>query len=202
MIILDEELLFRILVVSIYAIFATIRVAFRIPASRRVEKKKYEPSRIVTSILSIGILGYFVTLILYLFYLPLVLWFSITLSSTVRWLSVIISFMCIPLLYWIHSTLDKQYAAILAIQEDHALIETGPYRKVRHPMYTIFIIFSIGIALITSNLAIIVFSLILSSSFPSIAKTEELMLIDSFGDEYRSYMDRTGRFFPPLKLKA
>jgi protein-S-isoprenylcysteine O-methyltransferase Ste14 len=79
------------------------------------------------------------------------------------------------------------------------LIEIGPYRRVRHPMYTVFIVFLIGIALVTTNLLGLIFSLLISFSFPSIAKTEEALLTETFGDEYRSYMERTGRFFPPLR---
>jgi len=199
---MDEELLFRLLIVSIYAIFAAIRVVFRLPASRREEGEQRNPPRVALFVMSFGIIGYFITLILYLIYVPLILWFTLPLPGIVRWMGVIAAVFCIPTLYWIHTTLDKQYSAQLEIQENHNLIESGPYRKVRHPMYTVFIVFLVGIALVTSNLIGFIFSLLISCSFPSIAKTEESLLIDTFGDEYRSYMNRTGRFFPPLKSSS
>jgi protein-S-isoprenylcysteine O-methyltransferase Ste14 len=66
-------------------------------------------------------------------------------------------------------------------------------------MYTIFIVFSIAMALLTLNLLIVLFSILISISFPSVARQEELMLIDTFGDDYRAYMKRTGRFLPRLR---
>lgn len=198
---MDEELLFRILILSTYAVFAAIRIRYRIPAAKR-ERDQYPPSRLALGVLSISIIGYFLTLILYTFYIPMILIFNLPLTSIVRWLSVLLAIIFIPILYWVHSTLDKQYSADLSIKKDHNLIEVGPYRKVRHPMYTVFIVFTISIALVSANLIFIIFSLLISFSFPSIIKSEEMMLIDAFGDEYRSYMERTGRFFPPLRSKA
>jgi len=199
---MEEELLLRLLIVGAWAIFGAIRIRYRLPASRRAAGDKYELNRIVMGILSFGIVAYIVTLILYAVYIPLILWFSFSLPSVIRWLGVVAALLCAPFLYWIHSTLDKQYSADLSIKDGHNLIEIGPYRKVRHPMYTVFIVFTISIAIITANVLCIIFSLLISCSFPSIAKSEELMLIDAFGDEYNSYMGRTGRFFPPLRLNS
>ena len=198
---MDEELLFRLLILGIFSVFAAVRIRYRIPAAKR-ERNKYEPSRFAIWVLSFGIIAYFIVLILYVFYIPLILWFSIPLPSIIRLVGVVIATLFVPVLYWIHSTLDKQYSADLSIKEEHNLIEVGPYRKVRHPMYTVFIVFTISIAVITTNLLCILFSLLISGSFPSIAKSEELMLTDAFGDEYQSYMKRTGRFFPPLKSSS
>jgi len=198
---MNEEFLFRLMIIGTYAVFAAIRIRYRIPASKR-ERDKYPPSKIALGVLSIGIIGYFLTLILYTFYMPIILMFNLSIPSIIRWLGVLLAIIFIPILYWVHSTLDKQFSADLSIKKDHNLIEVGPYRKVRHPMYTVFIIFTISIALISANLTCIIFSLLISISFPSIIKSEELMLIDAFGDEYRSYMERTGRFFPPLRSKT
>ena len=131
---MDEELLFRLLIVAIFSLFAAIRIRYRIPAGKR-ERDKYEPSRLALWVLSLGIIVYFVCLILYALYVPIILWFSLPLPSLVRWLGVLVAALFNPILYWIHSTLDKQYSADLSIKDDHNLIEVGPYQKVRHPMY-------------------------------------------------------------------
>ena len=197
---MDDETLLRLLILCIYGVFAAIRVRYRIPAAKR-ERNKYEPSKLALGMLSVGIIAYFVSLILYVLYVPFILSFSIPFLPIIRWSGVLVAAIFVPILYWIHSILDKQYSADLSIKKDHDLIEVGPYRKVRHPMYTVFIVFSIAIALITSNVLCILFSFIIALSFPSIARSEELMLIEAFGDKYRSYMTRTGRFFPPLRSK-
>jgi protein-S-isoprenylcysteine O-methyltransferase Ste14 len=196
---MDEELLFRILFVSIYAVFAVIRVAFRIPAAKKEGGDKYELPGLAALTLSFGILAYFACIILYLFYLSWILWFQLPLQSWTRWFSVFIAVLCIPALYWIHHSLGKQYSAELKIQTDHEIITDGPYSRVRHPMYTIFILFSISLAVLTANSLIIFFSIVVSISFLPITKREELMLIDEFGNEYKAYMHRTGRFLPRFR---
>jgi protein-S-isoprenylcysteine O-methyltransferase Ste14 len=105
----------------------------------------------------------------------------------------------IPLLTWVHRELDRQYSAILEIKKNHKLITTGPYEKVRHPMYTVLAMFSVGMALVTANLLIILFGVLLMMGFPFWARIEEKKMIETFGDEYIEYMKRTGRFFPPIK---
>ena len=196
---MDEELLSRILFLAVYAAFAAIRLAYRIPAARREGGEKHELPRAAALTLTVGILAYFACIILYLLYLPWILWFQLSFLSWIRWLAVPIAVLCVPALYWTHHTLGKQYSANLEIQSGHEIITDGPYSRVRHPMYTIFIVFSVAMALLTLNLLIIFFSVLLSISFPSVANQEELMLIDRFGDDYRAYMRRTGRFLPKLR---
>jgi len=194
----DEEILSRILFLAIYAVFGAIRLAYRIPAAKREAGEKHELPRAAALTLTVGILAYFACIILYLLYLPWILWFQLPFLSWLRWLAVPLAILCVPALYWTHHTLGKQYSANLEIQSDHEVITDGPYSRVRHPMYTIFIAFSIAMALLTLNLLIIFFSILISISFPSVAKQEELMLIDRFGDYYRAYMNRSGRFLPKL----
>ncbi len=196
---MDEGLLFRILFVSMYAAFAVIRLAYRIPAAKREAGEKHELPRAAALTLTVGILAYFACIILYLLYLPWILWFQLSYLIWIRWLALPIAILCVPALYWSHCTLGKQYSASLEIQSNHKVITDGPYSRVRHPMYTIFIVFSIAMALLTLNLLIIFFSILISISFPSVAKQEELMLIDTFGDEYRTYMKRSGRFLRKLR---
>ena len=76
------------------------------------------------------------------------------------------------------------------------LVVKGPYRYVRNPMYTgiLMIGFSLGLALGTWLLpasATLVFSILAVRT-----RTEETYLIARFGDQYRAYMSRVGRFFP------
>lgn len=196
---MDEELLSRILFLAIYAVFGAIRLAYRIPAARREGGEKHELPRAAALTITVGILAYLACIILYLLYLPWILWFQLSSITWIRWLGMPIAILCIPALYWTHHTLGKQYSANLEIQSDHKIITDGPYSRIRHPMYAVFIVFSVAMALLTLNLLIIFFSILISISFPSIVKQEELMLIDTFGDDYRAYVKRTGRFLPKFR---
>ncbi|MHA2360883.1 MAG: methyltransferase family protein, partial [Candidatus Thorarchaeota archaeon] len=53
-------------------------------------------------------------------------------------------------------------------------------------------------SLVTANMLVILFAVLLTVAFPWWIRVEEQMMIETFGDEYIEYMDRTGRFFPKL----
>jgi len=142
-------------------------------------------------------LGSFGSYIPYLIGFPLMDLFQYDLYPVVlRWSGVVLVLIVIPLLAWIHRTLDRQYSAQLEIKSKHRLITEGPYTRVRHPMYTVLGLFSLGMALVTANTLIIIFAFIILVAFPFVAKQEEQMLTDAFGEKYLEYMKRTRRFFP------
>ncbi|MHA2428193.1 MAG: isoprenylcysteine carboxylmethyltransferase family protein, partial [Candidatus Hermodarchaeia archaeon] len=146
-----------------------------------------------------GIIGMFASLIIY-FLLPLwSLWFHLPFPSLLRWVGVILGISTLPLIIWIHRTLGRYYAAELRVIDEHAIITAGPYSRVRHPMYTVFILITLSILLIIANLFVAIFTLLIIIMLYPISKREEQMLITQFGDQYRKYIQRTGRFFPRLR---
>ncbi|MFW9831724.1 MAG: isoprenylcysteine carboxylmethyltransferase family protein, partial [Candidatus Thorarchaeota archaeon] len=150
-------------------------------------------------ILFVGILGMFVSIIVYFIFPMWTLWFYLPFPSFIRWLGVILGISILPLLIWIHNTLGHYYAAELRIRDKHMVIMVGPYSRIRHPMYTVFILFSLSTILIISNLFVTIFAFLIIIMLYPISKREEQMLITQFGDQYREYMQRTGRFLPPLR---
>ncbi len=76
------------------------------------------------------------------------------------------------------------------------LVTTGPYRWIRHPMYSTVLILVIATALLTAN---VIFALSGFGMFLLLAARsarEEQRLVEKFGDAYRAYQQRTGRFLP------
>jgi protein-S-isoprenylcysteine O-methyltransferase Ste14 len=94
--------------------------------------------------------------------------------------------------------LGRQYSAFLTIQAEHRLIQTGLYRRIRHPFYLGQVLAEPGIMLaLRSPLAIV----IVAASIPFVVKRihrEELMLLDHFGENYRSYCAHTNRLLPHI----
>jgi protein-S-isoprenylcysteine O-methyltransferase Ste14 len=197
-----DDIFYRLLFVGLYGLFLIVRGYYRFVKPRQEEPDAEESEErrgfgLGGMLIIIGILGSFGSYFLYLFGVPLMDLFQYDLYPiALRWFGVALVLIVIPLLGWIHRTLDRQYSAQLEIKSEHKLITVGPYAKVRHPMYTVLGLFSLGIALLTANTLIIAFTLIIIVGFPLVAKQEEQMLIDEFGEEYLEYMKRTRRFFP------
>ena len=151
---------------------------------------------ILTAIITvIGVIG----IILYLLSPPWWTWTHLPLGEWVQWIGIVVA--TIPLFYliWVHRHLDNQWSIALEIQEDHKLITTGPYRRVRHPMYLGIFVYTIGLCLISLDILVslfFVFSIWVNyNRIPS----EEQMMIDQFGDEYLEYMKTSGRLIPPFR---
>ena len=78
------------------------------------------------------------------------------------------------------------------------LIHEGVFKWIRHPIYTGAMLFYLGASLITLSLASVLFVLPVLGVYTYIARYEEKILTEEFGQEYRQYMERTGMFFPRI----
>ena len=83
-------------------------------------------------------------------------------------------------------------------RQKHTLVTTGPYRYVRHPFYV-----ATAWAVLANSLAAANWFIGIAGGVSTVllvvrTATEEKNLLQRFGDEYRSYMKRTGRFIPRL----
>ncbi len=125
-------------------------------------------------------------------------WATLTLPTSLRWLGAGIGSGAIPLSYWVMSSLGKNVTPTSATRKDASLVTFGPYRWVRHPLYSVGVLFLMGMSLLTANWLFAVFFVMAFLVIRARTPMEERRLIEKFGDEYRSYMERTGRFLPRL----
>jgi protein-S-isoprenylcysteine O-methyltransferase Ste14 len=78
-----------------------------------------------------------------------------------------------------------------------SLCTKGPFRYLRHPMYSAWITFvSFGFALILNSWIILFWSIVLHPIWHLLVVKEEKMLENIFGSQYRKYSSQTGRFIP------
>ena len=93
-------------------------------------------------------------------------------------------------------TIGNNITDTVAIRANHRLVMHGPYRWVRHPLYSVGTLFFVSVGLIAANWFILTMSLVaLVMLFIRLPK-EEAKLIEAFGDEYLNYMKNTGRLLP------
>ena len=96
-----------------------------------------------------------------------------------------------------HADLGTSWSITLEIREQHRLVTDGVYRRIRHPMYSALLLYSVGQALALPNWVagpsyLVAFGLLLASRLAA----EERMMLERFGDDYASYMARTKRLVP------
>jgi protein-S-isoprenylcysteine O-methyltransferase Ste14 len=89
-----------------------------------------------------------------------------------------------------------------ATRAGHRLITHGPYRWVRHPLYSAGLLLCVSLTLLTALWTLGVGMLIPLAVLLWRTPLEEARLVATFGEEYRAYMRRTGRFFPRLRALA
>ena len=95
--------------------------------------------------------------------------------------------------------LGRFFTVNVAIAADHRLIDTGPYRLVRHPSYTGALMAFLGLALCLANWAsLLVMVLPIFTVFLWRMHVEEDALLEAFGDRYRQYMNATKRLIPSV----
>jgi protein-S-isoprenylcysteine O-methyltransferase Ste14 len=108
---------------------------------------------------------------------------------------------CLVVGLWVfhrsHVDLGTNWSVTLEIRERHQLVTHGVYRSVRHPMYSAFLLYSTGQALVVPNwLAGPSYLLAMAILFAFRVGAEEQMMLETFGNEYAAYMAKTKRLVP------
>ena len=115
------------------------------------------------------------------------------------WLGVLFAVASLVLFQMTHRALGQNWSVTLQLRQDHKLITTGIYRKIRHPMYSAFWLWAIAQACLLPNWIAGFAGLVgFGSLFFGRVGREEQMMLETFGDEYRHYMSRTYRIIPPI----
>jgi protein-S-isoprenylcysteine O-methyltransferase Ste14 len=113
-----------------------------------------------------------------------------------RWAGFGMGIISLGLFAWTHAILGRFWSAYLQLRPGHRLIVDGPYARIRHPMYSAIVAWMISLGLVAANWTPFVFAALGALNFMLRIQGEEKMMLQQFGDEYREYMRRTGRFLP------
>jgi protein-S-isoprenylcysteine O-methyltransferase Ste14 len=195
-----DENIFRILAAIVLFTGAGISIYFRRKADRESGEKvsrSVDGSLMMTVIKVFGLLLWFSPLV-YLLNPQWMTWSKIGLPNEVRWLGVIIGVLCVLGIYWLFSSIGTGITPTSATRTEHTLVTSGPYRWVRHPLYTIACSLFVAFGMIADNWFIALLGILAFIAMAIRTPKEEANLIAKFGDEYREYMRRTGRFLPKV----
>jgi protein-S-isoprenylcysteine O-methyltransferase Ste14 len=127
-------------------------------------------------------------------------WASFSLPPWARWTGVALGLQVVPSVYWVLTTLGANVSETVLTKQQHALVTTGPYRWVRHPLYTAGIALFVSIALMAANWFILLWAIVtVVAVWLIVIPREEAHLVATFRDRYRRYRRETGSLLPLLR---
>lgn len=193
-----NETTFRMIAAGILITGMTISSYYRIKADKESGERlsRKADGNVLLTIIRIGGLMLWLSPFVYLINPAWMAWSKIGLPEAVRWLGIGIGVLCVAGIYWLFSSMGSGITPVSTTRREHKLVTNGIYRYVRHPLYTIGSSLFISFGMMADNWFIILLGALAFIVMAIRTPKEESNLIEKFGDEYREYMKRTGRFLP------
>jgi protein-S-isoprenylcysteine O-methyltransferase Ste14 len=119
-------------------------------------------------------------------------------TAALRIISDVITLAGLVTAVWARFSLGRNWSATITFKEGHELIERGPYRFVRHPMYSGVLLMILGTVINTGRMVGFVALIIGFFGIWRKLRQEEALLMKHFPDTYRQYMSRTKALVPFL----
>lgn len=196
-----NENIFRILAGIILLTAMSISSYFRRKADRESGEKisrRVDGTPMMT-VIRLGGLILWLSPFVYLINPAWMAWSKIGLPEWIRWLGVGLGVFCTAGIYWLFSSIGSGITPTSATRQQHSLVTSGPYRWVRHPLYTFGSSMFVAFGMMADNWFIALLGVLAFIAMAIRTPREEANLIDKFGDDYREYMKRTGRFLPKFQ---
>ena len=193
----DEQVFRLILIVGLVSV-CPIGIYHRLKShtTERLDRRQ-EGIFILVTLRPIGMAG-MLGLLAYVIDPAWMSWSQVALPIWLRWCGVGIGVIAALLLIWVFRSLGTNLTDTVVTRAKHTLVTTGPYRWVRHPFYVAGALAIAANSLVTANWFLALTGGLAVALLVVRTGTEEEKLIERFGDEYREYMECTGRFLPAL----
>lgn len=197
-----SENVFRVLTGLLFVAALAVSSYFRRRADRmsgeRVSRR-VDGAAMLTTIRIAGLLLW-LTPVAYVVHPAWIAWSRAGLPVWVRWVGVGAGVTCVGLITWLFRSIGTGITPTGGTRVQHVLVTSGPYRWVRHPLYTIGSSFFVSLGMMADSWFIAMLGALAFVLMAVRTPAEEANLIQKFGDEYRAYMRRTGRYLPKLHL--
>jgi protein-S-isoprenylcysteine O-methyltransferase Ste14 len=119
-------------------------------------------------------------------------------TAECAWTGAILCACGLALAIWAKLILGRNWSGAVTLKEEHELVQRGPYRFVRHPIYTGLLSMFLGTAVAFGNLAALVAVPLVFVSFWIKLGREERLMLKQFPDDYPDYQRRVKRIIPFL----
>lgn len=197
---MNQDIIFRILLFGFFIGFIAHRAYYTgksTPSEDSIVTEQ-EDSSILKWMKLLSLLAVVATVI-YIIYPPWMSWAALSLPIWLRWSGVAVAISGFALLQWSQETLGKNWSDTPVLLKEHQLVQEGPYRLIRHPIYTAFLLILGSYGFLSANwfIGLSWFGMSIIDILMRI-RFEEKIMLEQFGEEYATYMQRTGRLFPYL----
>ena len=109
---------------------------------------------------------------------------------------LILQIVMFVLAIWARFHLGRHWRGVIAILGNHQLIQSGPYRLVRHPIYTAMLGMFVGTAMVSGGLYALLGVVLAAVAYWRKVRIEEHYLHQAFGEEYAEYSRITPALIP------
>jgi protein-S-isoprenylcysteine O-methyltransferase Ste14 len=116
----------------------------------------------------------------------------------VQWAGVAIMAFGVAIAIWARVHLGTNWSGVVTLKEGHELIRTGPYRNIRHPIYTGILVAFLGNAIVNGQVRGLIALAVMWASFYIKARREEQFLAQEFGPKFDEHTRLTGMFLPKI----
>ena len=117
-------------------------------------------------------------------------------TEAVKWMAGILCIAGLLFCFWARATLGRNWSGTVTLKEGHELIQGGPYRFVRHPIYTGLLAMFLATAIAYGHVGGFVAVLVAFASFWIKLLGEEKLMLQQFPDQYAAYRQRVKRIIP------
>jgi len=201
---MDANITFRISFFILLALMLIVRMVFNLRVYRQGERimpDRQAIQREGVGVFAFRFIAFFVLIAVLVFYAirhPWLAALDFPLPAWLRWLGACIGLVSIALTAWVELELGRQFSPQLQLRQEHRIVTSGPYARIRHPLYTALDGFGLSLALVSGNWFFLGFFFLMLVGLLVRVPREERMLLDQFGEAYQIYMRSTGRFFPKM----
>jgi protein-S-isoprenylcysteine O-methyltransferase Ste14 len=113
-------------------------------------------------------------------------------------MGLIIEATAVSLSVWARRILGKNWSGAIATNVDHQLIRTGPYRSIRHPIYTGILGMYLGATLVSGEMHALIGFALICIAYARKIRMEEAHLHEAFGPAYAEYARSSWRLVPKI----
>ena len=129
--------------------------------------------------------------------LPYPLSIRVVLQTAIgAWAGMILCVAGLGFAIWARVVIGRNWSGAVTLKEDHQLVDRGPYRLVRHPIYTGILLMYVATAIVLGHLAGCIGVVIVFGSFWIKLIREERVMLNQFPGEYTAYRQRVKRLIP------